>query len=150
MVPAVGSRRTIQQETNTQWSLHMLASNYNMLPPLPLLEVHDPQAAEKRKWIKRAWMSYSLATSLSQKPNAVQVTTLLTMIGEEACQVFSTFSGWDHAGDGAKMESPSQVREILSHARISPSKYTNAHKSQGNENSTSHRQAEPQCTLWRN
>ena len=26
--------------------------------------------------------------------------------------MFSTFSGWYHAGDGAKMESPSQVREM--------------------------------------
>ena len=91
----------IQQETNTQWSLHMMASNYNMLPPLPLLEVHDPKQPKNENG---AWMSYSLATSLSQKPNAVQVVTILTMIGEEACQVFSTFSGWDHAGDGAKME----------------------------------------------
>ena len=70
-----------------------MASNY-MLPPLQLLEIHDPQAAKKWKRFKHAWMSYSLATGLlSEKADAVLVATLLTVIGKEVCQVFSTFFG---------------------------------------------------------
>ena len=64
-----------------------MASNY-MLPPLQLLVIHDPQAAKKWKWFKHAWMSYSLATGLSEKADAVLVATLLTVIGKEVCQVF--------------------------------------------------------------
>ena len=74
-----------------------------MLPPPPALEIHDTQAAEKWKRFSRAWSSYSLATGLSEKADAVQVATLLTVIGEEAREVFSTFSDWEHEGDEAKI-----------------------------------------------
>ena len=80
----------------------MAASNY-MLPPPQALEVHDPQAAEKWKRFKRAWSSYSLATQLSEKAEAIQVATLLTVIGEEAREVFSTFSGWADEEDKARI-----------------------------------------------
>ena len=79
-----------------------MASNY-MLPPPPVLEIHDTQAAEKWKHFKRTWNNYSLATSLSEKADSVQVATLLTVIGEEAREVFSTFSGWENEGDNAKV-----------------------------------------------
>ncbi|CAI8020103.1 Microtubule-associated serine/threonine-protein kinase 1 [Geodia barretti] len=69
-----------------------MASNYT-LPPPPVLEIHDQQAAEKWKKFKLAWTNYSLATGLSDKAEPVQVATLLTVIGEEAREVFSTFSG---------------------------------------------------------
>lgn len=80
-----------------------MASNY-MLPPPPALEIHDVQAAEKWKRFKRAWTNYSLATGLSGKDEAVQVATLLTVIGEEAREVFATFTGWEHEGDDKKIE----------------------------------------------
>ena len=51
----------------------------------------------------RAWTSYSLATELNKKLEEVQVATLLTIIGEEAREVFSTFSGWRAEGDEAKI-----------------------------------------------
>ena len=79
-----------------------MASNY-MLPLLPALEIHDTQAAERWKRFKRAWAHYSLATGLSEKGEAVQVATLLTVIGEEAQEVFSTFSDWAAEGDDAKI-----------------------------------------------
>ncbi len=67
------------------------ASNYMLSHP-PVLEIYDTQAAEKWKHFKRAWNNYSLATSLSEKADWVQVATVLTVIGEEAREVFSTFS----------------------------------------------------------
>ena len=76
--------------------------NYMLLPPSPL-EIHDPQPAEKWKRFKSAWVNYSLATGLSGKTDAAQVATLLTVIGEEAREVFSTFSGWEHDGDETKI-----------------------------------------------
>ena len=52
---------------------------------------------------KLAWSNYSLATALNEKNEAVQVATLLTVIGEEAREVFSTFSGWATDGDESKI-----------------------------------------------
>ena len=59
-----------------------MAAGYT-LPPLAILEIHDPQASEKWKKFKRAWTNYALATELNKKPEAVQVATLLTVIGED-------------------------------------------------------------------
>ena len=81
----------------------MATGNY-VLPPPHLLEIHDPQAAEKWKKFKRAWANYALATGLNEKDEAVQVATLLTVIGEEAREVFSTFTGWTAEGVEAKIK----------------------------------------------
>ena len=103
-----------------------MASNYNMLPPPPILEIHDTQAAEKWKRFKRAWTNYSLATGLSEKAESVQVATLLTVISSEAREVFSTFSDWDHEGDDAKIQPVLAKFEqcTANHARISCSNGT--------------------------
>ena len=79
----------------------MATGNYT-LPPPPALEIHDLQAAEKWKKFKLAWDNYSLATELNDKSEAIQVATLLTVIGEEAREVFSTFA-WTTAGNSAKI-----------------------------------------------
>ena len=78
-----------------------MAATYS-LPPPPALEIHDPQAAEKWKKFKLAWVNYALATELNTKSEPVQVATLLTVIGEEAREVFSTFV-WTTDGDSAKI-----------------------------------------------
>ena len=75
----------------------------NLLPVPQSLEIHDSQAAEKWKRFKRAWSSYTLATELNDKTEKVQVATLLTVIGEEAREVFATFT-WDTVGDESKIQ----------------------------------------------
>ena len=80
----------------------MAASNYTLPAPQPL-EIHDPQAAEKWKRFKRAWTNYSLATELNKKSDDVQVVTLLTVIGEEAREVYATFTDWAADGDATKI-----------------------------------------------
>ncbi|KAL9977292.1 hypothetical protein ACROYT_G014681 [Oculina patagonica] len=50
-----------------------------------------------------AWNSYSLATELNKKSEKVQVATLLTVIGEEARDVYSTFTDWAEEGDQDKI-----------------------------------------------
>jgi len=42
--------------------------------------------------ILRAWNNYALVTSFKDKPEAVQVATPVTVIGEEVREVFSTFT----------------------------------------------------------
>ncbi len=70
------------------------------LPPPPVLNIHDPRAAEKWKF-RLAWTSYALATELNKK---TEKATLLTVIGEEAHEVFSTFTDWAVEGNEAKIE----------------------------------------------
>ena len=78
-------------------------ASYPCLLPVPgTLEIHDSSAAENWKDWKMAWEHYSLASGLREKPEEVQVSTLLTIIGPEARKVFSTFS-WANAGDSKKM-----------------------------------------------
>ncbi len=73
-----------------------------MLPPPPALEIHDTQAAERWRRFKSAWANYSIATGLNEKAEAVQVATLLTVVGEEAREVYSTFT-WEAVGDDQKI-----------------------------------------------
>ena len=47
---------------------------------------------------------YAMATELDKKPAAVWVATLLTVIGEEARDVFSTFTDWAEEGDVTRIE----------------------------------------------
>jgi len=76
-----------------------MAAGY-ALPPPPYLEIYDANAYDKWKKFYRAWSSYVIATELNKKAEAVQVPTLLTVIGEEACEVFAMFR-WDE--DQAKI-----------------------------------------------
>ena len=78
-----------------------MASGYSLPPPLPL-EIHSTNASEKWKKFYRAWNSYIVATELNKKSEAVQLATLLTVIGEEAREVFATFT-WEAEGDDAKI-----------------------------------------------
>ena len=79
-----------------------MASGFSLPPPTPL-EIHDQNAAEKWKKFNLAWNSYSLATELNKKSEKVQVATLLTVIGEEARDVYSTFTDWAAEGDQDKI-----------------------------------------------
>ena len=79
-----------------------MASGVNLPPPTPL-EIHDQNAAEKWKKFNLAWNSYALATELNKKSEAVQVATLVTVIGEEARDMYSTFTDRAAEGDDNKI-----------------------------------------------
>ena len=68
-----------------------MVSGFSLPPPAPL-EIHDPNVAENWKKFLLVWENYALATELNKKSEPVQVTTLLTLIGEEAREVCSTFN----------------------------------------------------------
>ena len=72
------------------------------LPPPPPLDINDGNVAEKWKKFRLGWTNYALATELNKKSEAVQVATLLTVIGEDARDVYSTFD-WSDEGDKTKM-----------------------------------------------
>ena len=68
-----------------------MASGFSLPPPAPL-EIHDPNVAEKWKKFLLVWENYALATELNKKSEPVQVATLLTLIGEEAREVYAPFN----------------------------------------------------------
>ena len=68
------------------------------LPVPQSLEIHHNNAADKWSRFESAWRNYSAAIELSGKTEAVQVATFLTVIGEEARDVFATFA-WTEVGD---------------------------------------------------
>ena len=80
----------------------MAAGNY-ALPPPAALEIHHSQASERWRRFRTAWANYSVATGLNGKGEDVQVATLLTVIGEEAREVYTTFT-WEADGDNAKIK----------------------------------------------
>ena len=49
------------------------------------------------------WEIYTLATELNKKAQPVQVATLMTVIGEDAREVWSTFTDWAEEGDNQKI-----------------------------------------------
>ena len=59
----------------------------NALPVPAPLEIHDTNAADKWRKFLAAWENYALATELDAKPQAVQVATLLTVIGEDTTRL---------------------------------------------------------------
>ena len=73
------------------------------LPLPPPLDIHDSNAAEKWKEFEQAWKNYSIAMKLHQEPEAVQVATLLTVVGAEARKVFATFTDWASDTDQNKI-----------------------------------------------
>ena len=64
------------------------------LPPPPPLDIHDSNAAEKWKEFEQAWKNYSIAMKLHQEPEAIQVATLLSVVGAEVRKVFAMFTDW--------------------------------------------------------
>ena len=80
-----------------------MATGY-ALPPPPPLDVHGVQVADNWKRFERAWRNYALAMELNKKSETIQVATLLTVIGEEAREVFATFTGWENEDDNDKIE----------------------------------------------
>ena len=75
----------------------------NSLPLPTLLDIHDQNAAEKWKKFNLAWNSYALVPELDTKSEGIQVATLLTVIGEEARDVYSTITDWANEGEENKI-----------------------------------------------
>ena len=73
------------------------------LPPPQALDIHAANVAEKWNRFENAWQNYSLAIELDKKDEARQVATLLTVIGEEAREVFPTFK-WNDRDDSKKID----------------------------------------------
>ena len=90
---------TTSEPTTTQSTM---ATGFTLLPP-PALEIHDGNEPERWKKFRLAWSSYALATELNKKSEPVEVATLLTVIGEDTKDAYSTFN-WDDEVNKNKTE----------------------------------------------
>ena len=70
----------------------------SVLPPPSPLEIHHQNAAEKWEKFSLSWRSYALALELSKKDEDVQVGTLVTVIGADSQEVYTTFTRTNPAG----------------------------------------------------
>ena len=71
--------------------------------PLSRFIPQTPQRNAGKKFLL-AWENYALATELTKKAEGVQVATLLTVIGEEAREVYATLNDWENDGDEKKIK----------------------------------------------
>ena len=62
----------------------------NQLPPPKPLSFVGNVAENWRRWIQQ-FRLYLIATGFDKKPAQVQCSTLLTVAGEEALEIFNTF-----------------------------------------------------------
>ena len=63
-----------------------------ILPPPAPLDIHDTKVADNWKKFTRAWTKLLTGKGAKQKSELNQVKTLLTVIGEDACEGFCTFN----------------------------------------------------------
>ena len=68
------------------------------------LKYTTPTLQRSGKSSSLVWENYALVTELNKKSEPVQVATLLTLIGEEAREVNSTFNNWAEDGDDKKIK----------------------------------------------
>ncbi len=78
-----------------------MASPLGLPPPEPL-KILDGNTSLKWKKFKQKWTNYEIATGVSEKEDATRVATFLTVIGEEAVDVYNTFN-WATEGDNLKI-----------------------------------------------
>ena len=69
--------------------------------PAPL-DMASSNLAENWKKFKQRYNNFELATGIASKTNAERVATILSVIGQEAVDVYNTFT-WAEAGDSTKI-----------------------------------------------
>ena len=89
---------TTSQEVNSQ----EMAMHFGLPPPEPL-DLSGGNISENWKKFKQKFTNYEIATGINKKETATRVATLLTVIGNDAIDVFNTIT-WDAEGDDTKIE----------------------------------------------
>src|SRR5690348_10714200 len=62
-----------------------------IIPVPKTLNLHQGNVAENWKKFKAAWSNYELASGISEKKSEVKVATLLSIIGEDAVELYESF-----------------------------------------------------------
>ena len=89
---------TTSQEVNSE----EMAMHFGLPPPEPL-DLSGGNISENWKKFKQKFTNYEIATGINKKESATRVVTLLTVIGNDAIDVFNTIT-WNAEGDDAKID----------------------------------------------
>ena len=73
-------------------TLSVMAERQFFPPPEPL-QVSIGNSSQNWKRFKQKWSNYELATGVAAKDDAIRVATILTVIGDEALDVYNAFNG---------------------------------------------------------
>ena len=79
-----------------------MAMQFGLPPPEPL-DLSSLNIFENWKKFKQKYSNYEIATGINKKESATRVATLLTVIDNEAIDVFNTLT-WDAEGDDTKID----------------------------------------------
>ena len=91
-------QQPVEDEENTpEMAMHL------GLPPPEALDLSGGNISANWKKFKQKYANYEIATGISSRDSATRVATLLTVIGNDAIDVFNTPT-WDEEGDDKKIE----------------------------------------------
>ena len=76
----------------------------NLPPPKPLV-MDDNLATSWKQW-KKVWQRYEIAAGIYKQDDIVRVSTLLSVIGEDAAKAFDTFT-WEEE------EKEDSIKDVL-------------------------------------
>ena len=88
-------------DTEEQATAPLIMPPANLPPPKPLVIV-DNLATSWKQW-KKIWQRYEIAAGIYKQSDLVRVATLLSVIGEDAVQIFDTFT-WREGEQDDKMK----------------------------------------------
>ena len=95
---------TVEGAEGTSAVAPLILPPMNLPPPKPLV-VDDNLASNWKQW-KKVWQRYEIATGIYKQENLVRVSTLLSVIGEEAVKAIDTFA-WSEG------QSENNITDIL-------------------------------------
>ena len=105
-----GNTEEIQQSpVEDEGSTPEMAMQLGLPPPEPL-DLSGGNVSENWRKFKQKYTNYEIATGISSKPSATRVATLLTVISNDAIDVFNTIT-WDEEGDDKEIEQVLQKLE---------------------------------------
>jgi hypothetical protein len=79
-----------------------MAMHFGLIIPPQTLDLNSGNVSANWKKFKQRYLNYEIATGISGKEDATRVATLLTVIGNEALDVYDTFV-WATVGDDKKI-----------------------------------------------
>ncbi|XP_068684745.1 uncharacterized protein [Montipora foliosa] len=74
-----------------------------LLNPPDHLQLSSGNVSQNWKRFKQKWSNYELAIGIARKEDPIRVATFLTVIGDEALDVYNAFT-WDSDADKVKMD----------------------------------------------
>ena len=87
----------VESEHTLNKAMHLV------LPPPEPLDLSSGNVSESWKKFRQKYTNYEIATGIHTKESATRVATFLTIIGNDAIDVFNTLT-WDFVGDDKKIE----------------------------------------------